>query len=433
MHLDSAAFVVLSCQLPFLPTLYILLQRAATLPHKEDPCASERSWSCSSPPSWAPRDCPPYPLPRRPIRTPGLGRRARAEGEYYTQSAPGAFDFGELKATGFDPAIDFPTLESRLASATGQSDDVSIRWTGKIVPEKTGAHVFSMIGDNGFRLWIDGKPVIDHWVDDWEREQTSQPVELTAGTAYDFKVEYFEHEGGSNLHLKWTEPGGTKVPVPQSAFRLPDDFAYDGAIAATVLADGRTLKLDFAQKLGALPAGLVNHLDAVIGGADWPLGAVKADPKDPRALTVALKEPVVGNKAGNATGLADIRYDGDGALAGQDGKPVGAFWSSGPNHSTHELSTKWADEVGPKNALPEYPRPQLTRDNWQNLNGSWEFAAAKAGSGPRSAGSSARRSSSPTQSNPSSPGSNGTRTACGTAGPSPSRRTGRSAPASGSG
>ncbi|MFD0022967.1 PA14 domain-containing protein [Streptomyces sp. NPDC058382] len=304
------------------------------------------------------------------------------KGEYYTQSAPGAFDFGELKATGFDPSIDFPTLESRLTSATGQADDASIRWTGKIVPEKSGAHTFSMIGDNGFRLWIDGKPVIDHWVDDWESEQTSQPVELTAGKAYDFKVEYFEHEGGSNLHLKWTEPGGTKVPVPQSAFRLPDDFAYDGAIAATVLADGRTLKLDFAQKLGKLPAGLVNHLDAVIGGAEWPLGAVKADPKDARSLTVALKEPVVGNKAGNATGLADIRYDGDGSLAGEDGKQVGAFWSSGPNHSTHELTTKWADEVGPKNALPEYPRPQLTRDNWQNLNGSWEFAAAKAGEQP---------------------------------------------------
>lgn len=304
------------------------------------------------------------------------------KGEYYTQSAPGAFDFGQLKATGFDPDIDFPSLESRLSSATGQADDASIRWTGKIVPEKSGSHVFSMIGDNGFRLWIDGKPVIDHWVDDWEKEQTSQPVELTAGKAYDLKVEYFEHFGGSNLHLKWTEPGGTKEPVPQSAFRLPDDFAYDGAIGATVLADGRTLKLDFAQKLAALPDGLANHLDAVIGGATWPLGAIKADPADPRSLTVALKEPVVGNKAGDANGLADIRYDGQGGLTGQDGKAVGAFWSSGPNHSTYELRTKWADEVGPHNALPEYPRPQLTRDNWQNLNGSWEFGAAKAGEQP---------------------------------------------------
>lgn len=78
---------------------------------------------------------------------------------------------------------------------------------------------------------------------------------MTAGTAYDLKVEFFEHQGGSNLHLKWTEPGGTKEPVPQSAFRLPDGFAYDGAIAATVLADGRSLKLDFAQKLAPCPKG----------------------------------------------------------------------------------------------------------------------------------------------------------------------------------
>lgn len=353
------------------------------------------------------------------------------KGEYYTQSAPGAFDFGQLKATGFDPDIDFPSLESRLSSATGQADDASIRWTGKIVPEKSGSHVFSMIGDNGFRLWIDGKPVIDHWVDDWEKEQTSQPVELTAGKAYDLKVEYFEHFGGSNLHLKWTEPGGTKEPVPQSAFRLPDDFAYDGAIGATVLADGRTLKLDFAQKLAALPDGLANHLDAVIGGATWPLGAIKADPADPRSLTVALKEPVVGNKAGDANGLADIRYDGQGGLTGQDGKAVGAFWSSGPNHSTYELRTKWADEVGPHNALPEYPRPQLTRDNWQNLNGSWEFGAAKAGEQPRSAVSSARRSSCRIRWSRSSPASKGTRTGCGTAVPSPFLRGGRSVRASG--
>lgn len=37
------------------------------------------------------------------------------------------------------------------------------------------------------------------------------------------------------------------------------------------------------------------------------------------------------------------------------------------------LMTKWADEVGPENALPEYPRPQLVREEWLNLNGLWEF------------------------------------------------------------
>ena len=46
------------------------------------------------------------------------------------------------------------------------------------------------------------------------------------------------------------------------------------------------------------------------------------------------------------------------------------------------IATPWTDRVGPQNALPEYPRPQLVRSRWQNLNGVWEFAAAAAGQAP---------------------------------------------------
>ncbi len=38
------------------------------------------------------------------------------------------------------------------------------------------------------------------------------------------------------------------------------------------------------------------------------------------------------------------------------------------------LMTRWAAEVGPDNAHPEYPRPQMVRDGWLNLNGLWEYA-----------------------------------------------------------
>ncbi|MER7173225.1 PA14 domain-containing protein [Streptomyces mesophilus] len=306
-----------------------------------------------------------------PAEPPGL------KGEYYTQSAPGAFDFAELKTTGFDPDLDFDNLESRLTAATGRSDDVSVRWTGKLVPERTGAHTFTMIGDNGFRLWIDGKLAIDHWVDDWDKEQTSQPVELTAGTAYDFKVEYFEHYGGSNLHVNWIQPGQAKEPIPQSAFRLPDGFDYDGAYGGSVLASGRTLRLDFIQELAAPPADFTQHLDAVIGGAEWPLGTATVDPADPRKLLIALDEPVVGQG-----GQVDVRYDGEGGLTAEDGKAVGAFWSGGTNDSEYQLTTRWGEDVRPSNAWREYPRPQLKRPNWQNLNGTWEFAGASAGEQP---------------------------------------------------
>ena len=41
--------------------------------------------------------------------------------------------------------------------------------------------------------------------------------------------------------------------------------------------------------------------------------------------------------------------------------------------TTPPLSTPWTHLVGPNNALPEYPRPQMARTRWMNLNGVWEY------------------------------------------------------------
>src|SRR5712671_749180 len=38
------------------------------------------------------------------------------------------------------------------------------------------------------------------------------------------------------------------------------------------------------------------------------------------------------------------------------------------------LQTRWAKDVSPKNSLPEYPRPQMARNDWLNLNGLWDLA-----------------------------------------------------------
>jgi hypothetical protein len=37
------------------------------------------------------------------------------------------------------------------------------------------------------------------------------------------------------------------------------------------------------------------------------------------------------------------------------------------------LTTRWAKDVDPKNPLPEYPRPQMVRKDWLNLNGLWNY------------------------------------------------------------
>jgi len=38
------------------------------------------------------------------------------------------------------------------------------------------------------------------------------------------------------------------------------------------------------------------------------------------------------------------------------------------------LMTRWAKDVSPRNAHPEYPRPQMVRKEWQSLNGLWDYA-----------------------------------------------------------
>ena len=49
---------------------------------------------------------------------------------------------------------------------------------------------------------------------------------------------------------------------------------------------------------------------------------------------------------------------------------VAQSWQPAGDH----IRTPWADQVNPANPLPEYPRPQLQRDAWMNLNGLWDYA-----------------------------------------------------------
>lgn len=305
-------------------------------------------------------------------------QRHGLRGDYHV-SADGTYgQFTTLKSTIVDPNIDFGDLESTFQTVTGQTDRTTVRWTGLVQPTYSETYTFSAIGDNGFRLWVDNQLLIDHWVDDWEVPQTGIPIALTAGVQYDLRLEYFENYGGSNMHLSWSSQSETKKIVPTSALYLPVGFDYSGPLAATVAPDGLTVDLTFDRALSAPPTTVVDHLSLVANGTTMPIQSVTRSAQSPETLVLRLGAAVPA-RAGSAVRAA---YDGQGALTATDSVAVSAFNVFVANNSTQQITTPWTKDVSAGNALPEYPRPQLTRDDWLNLNGTWQYQAGTAAQAP---------------------------------------------------
>lgn len=312
--------------------------------------------------SWPAAQATPKPAAPTSTSLPGL------RGDYYTASGGGTgstdWTFGTYKNTVVDPNIYIDDLTGPLALLTGSSENAAIRWTGNIDVPTTGTYAFNWRGDNGLRLYIDDTAVIDHWINDWDVDVPGS-VQLTAGR-HTIKAEYFQGNGGAYAHLTWAPPGQADLTrIPDSAFTLPDGYVPTVASAA-VSTDGRTARITFGQPLGSWPAAATAALSL-----GFPVKSAAIDRHDPTTLVVTFDGTVYQSWPALTGG-----YDGTGGATYADGSSVPQFYTSVQNQSTANLLTRWAKDVNPHNPLPDYPRPQLTRHDWQSLNGTWDFQGA---------------------------------------------------------
>lgn len=309
----------------------------------------------------------------RPAAAPSAPEVHGLKGEYFAMSEPGARDFAQLGGVALDGEIDFASLVTTFTELTGQYEHTTARWSGQIEAPATDEYTFHAIGDNGFRLFIDDEVIIDHWEPDWDNEQTSASVRLEAGVRHDIRLEYFQDIGGANMFLRWSSPSIDKQIVPETALYPPVDFEIypiDYAIAE----DGLAIRAGLPGPVAAFEQ-LAEHLTIDSDTTVMPIASVTADPDDPTALIITLAAPV------QEGATVRISYDGDAGLTAA-GEAVPADIRNAVNESAHRLLTEWGENLDTGAPLQEYPRPQLVRERWMNLNGEWEFAAATAAEAP---------------------------------------------------
>jgi len=108
---------------------------------------------------------------------------------------------GIPSTTRTDSQIDFhwtlygPNTELR-------TDFYSVRWTGQLTSPETGTFNIGLEGNDGYRLYIDNKLIIDRWSKESYHSDLSA-FQFKKGRTYEVKVEFFESQGEGTIKLIW--------------------------------------------------------------------------------------------------------------------------------------------------------------------------------------------------------------------------------------
>ena len=145
-----------------------------------------------------------------------------------------------------DPTVDFRwdrIAPTDAAVARGElpadralgPDEFSVRWTGVLVPPVSGEYQVTVSGDDGFRLFVDSRPVVDEWTESRVSRARSGTVTLEAGRPAQVRLEYFETIRDASIRLAWRVPG-TKDPFEEAveAARAADVVVFVGGLTAEV-------------------------------------------------------------------------------------------------------------------------------------------------------------------------------------------------------
>lgn len=136
-------------------------------------------------------------------------------------------------------------LLARGEAAPGQgipNDGFSIRWQGQLLPPVSGRYRIEAAADDGFRLYVDGERVLDHWTTSDRLRADGVDIDLQAGRAYDLTLEYYDAERDAGVRLGWRMPGA-RPPFEEAldAARNADVVVFVGGLTGDVEGEEMTV------------------------------------------------------------------------------------------------------------------------------------------------------------------------------------------------
>ena len=140
-------------------------------------------------------------IPTEQLRTPN-GDPGLAV-QYYA-----GMNFDTPKEKGVDPVVDHDWPGPPLAGPPGGLDgfnNFSARWEGKLIAPESGEYEIGVEGDDGFRLFLDGRKVVEDW-DQAAARYKSAKVTLRKNQKVAVKLEYYQGGGDRVARLAWRTP-----------------------------------------------------------------------------------------------------------------------------------------------------------------------------------------------------------------------------------
>jgi len=123
-------------------------------------------------------------------------------------------------------------------------DDFSVRWSGQLLPPVSGRYQLEVAANDGVRLYLDDKLLLDRWQPSDHLHSDSVAVDLQAGQPHALRLEYFEGERDAAVRLAWRLPGA-RPPLQEAldAARSADVVVFVGGLTGDV--EGEEMEVNY--------------------------------------------------------------------------------------------------------------------------------------------------------------------------------------------